>query len=714
MQPVSHSDYVLQQLCSQLEYGFLCDCSIAVGDVHFRAHRVVLAACSSYFHKLFVNQPVETSQLFLSSQAVSPDHFDLILQLMYTGRLESSPSNPEQFKASLNFLKLYNAAHFCGTTTAAAVGERENEEGVPLASGSSKNNPMVFGVQLCQDKNTSMEAPVISRPPVGPNHLASVSIKPEVPEDMPELQTFLCHHCGLDFEEQASLRDHLQLHAKKPFHCPLCGLAFESAQGLQEHVSGCLHGMQEQVQSRAPEVKQEVELAERFEGDGCCQGREAASKDLGPGLKMPKVEYADEPPLLLGLSGVTVVRVGGEDADVTPPQSYDGQAEDYELEEGEVRFPGDDDLVLENASDDGSFSSSDSSLDADSAGEDSARTELSEDEATPCGTGPKAPPPTPSAGGGQPACHVSRRSGKVWRCQACEGCRPSEERSRGLPGNRTGSQLGATRGRMRKNAVATRSSSRRGVPEGSGRNGPCHACHDSGGRQQDTRQLPDWEKMQAVERTLAKGAKVPVSSRNKRGPVASVGGKARNHHRKPRHKKDAEAFEGKQRRFAKAPGKRKHNGLREHFCAVCGKGFLQRGHLTEHMATHNKAKQFSCQVCGREFLRERELRLHVAMHTGDARYECQVCGRGSYRKHNHLRHMACHLSQGQAICQVCFEIFRNEADLERHLEIHLYPCVACGEKFKLKKDMVTHVTSCWMKKLLDEELEKSADQGDED
>ncbi|XP_041035149.1 zinc finger and BTB domain-containing protein 1-like [Carcharodon carcharias] len=706
MQSVSHSEHVLQQLCSQLEYGFLCDCSIVVGDVHFRAHRVLLAACSSYFHKLFVNRPGEAQQVFLSSQAVSPDHFDLILQLMYTGRLESPPSDPERFRASLHFLKLYNAAWFPGAVAPTAAGEREGEGEVPLASG--KRSPLVFGVELHQDKNPPAEA---STSPANHSGQAPVSIKAESPESAPESQAFLCHHCGLAFEEQRSLSNHLQLHAEKPFHCPLCGLAFEGTQLLQEHITGCLRrqGEEEEEESRkaeerwslAPEVKREAEPAE---GHGS-EGPEATYKVAGSGLEKPKVEDPEEEeeqqqqPLVLELSGVTVVRVGGEDAGVSPPGSF-GQAEDYELEEGEVRFPGDDDLVLENGSDDGSFSSSDSSLDGDSEG--SALTELSDDEGAPGGVGTKAPPTPPSTRGGQPAyrpCSIfgaekrpaSRRRGKAWHCQACEGCRSSEEQPRGPPGR---GRLGASRGEGWKNAVSTASASRRCPPECSGRNGPCHIS------QQRNRQGPGWERVQGAGRAMAKGAKVPARSHSKKGAAGK-------HFRVPRHKKGTEALEEQQRRFTKTASSRKCGRLK-HCCEFCGKGFLQPGHLTEHMATHSKAKQFPCQLCGQKFLRERELRLHVAIHTSDARYECQVCGQGSYHKRSHLRHMACHLSQGQALCQVCFEIFRDAVELERHLESHLHPCGACGEKFKLKKDMVTHATSCWTKKLLDSELDKSS------
>ncbi|XP_078097847.1 uncharacterized protein LOC144511402 [Mustelus asterias] len=706
MQPVSHSEHVLQQLCSQLEYGFLCDCSITVGDVHFRAHRVVLAACSSYFHKLFVNRPAEASQVVLSSQAVSPDHFDLILQLMYTGSLVSSPADPERFSASLNFLKLYNAACFPGP---AAQRERQSQEGA--RPDPDKNDPLQFGVELRQDKCS----PVETEAPPAPQHCRGpVSVKAESPEGALESQALLCHHCGLAFAGQQGLSEHLQLHAEKPFSCPLCGLAFECTQRLPAHVASCLRRRQEAEESLrretedrwtlAPEVKREAEPPERLGGDGgpdCCGA--AAYED--PGLAKPKVEDPTEEqgqeqipssPLVLELSGLTVVRVGGEreacgerEVCALPPQPFE-QAEDYELEEGEVRFPGDDDLVLENASDGSLFSSSDSSLDSESSG----LTELSGDEGPPSGAGPTAFPAPPTTGPpdyhtcdvfGTEERQASRRRSKARRCQACDGCRPSEKAAGGQPG------VGGGAG-QKKAAL------RRWMPECSGRNG---ACPERG--QRPGLQGPGWERR--AQGALSGRAKVPASGgAGKKGAEAAPGKLLRT----PNPKKGAKAAEGKQRHPGKkaAPppaASRKRSRHLKHFCEVCGKRFAKQSRLANHTATHRK--QLTCQVCGQEFPWERDLRHHLAQHTNEARYECRLCGHRNYRKHSHLRHMTCHLTPGQALCQICFEILQSE-DLERHMESHHHLCEGCGEKFKLKRDLVKHSTSCWSKRLLDSELDK--------
>ncbi|XP_064195643.1 zinc finger and BTB domain-containing protein 1-like isoform X1 [Anguilla rostrata] len=101
----NHSEHVLQQLNNQREWGFLCDCSVAVGDVDFRAHKAVLAACSSYFRMMFIKD--QRARLDLSNMPVSAECFDLILQLMYLGRTLTEPGDFEELKVAMAYLQMY-------------------------------------------------------------------------------------------------------------------------------------------------------------------------------------------------------------------------------------------------------------------------------------------------------------------------------------------------------------------------------------------------------------------------------------------------------------------------------------------------------------------------------------------------------------------------------------------------------------------------------
>ncbi|KAG2469339.1 ZBTB1 protein, partial [Polypterus senegalus] len=134
--------------------------------------------------------------------------------------------------------------------------------------------------------------------------------------------------------------------------------------------------------------------------------------------------------------------------------------------------------------------------------------------------------------------------------------------------------------------------------------------------------------------------------------------------------------------------------VRNHICNVCGKAFLQRGHLTEHEATHSNIRRFSCSTCGKKFIRNRELKIHEARHEGQATYHCQFCGHASYRKSGHYHHLITHLTKPQVICQTCFHICDTPMLLKEHELEHRHTCERCGVKFRLKKELLTHYDSC--------------------
>ena len=58
-----HKTLFLKTLNEQRLEGEFCDIAIVVEDVKFRAHRCVLAACSTYFKKLFKKLEVDSSSV---------------------------------------------------------------------------------------------------------------------------------------------------------------------------------------------------------------------------------------------------------------------------------------------------------------------------------------------------------------------------------------------------------------------------------------------------------------------------------------------------------------------------------------------------------------------------------------------------------------------------------------------------------------------------
>ncbi|XP_072594744.1 zinc finger and BTB domain-containing protein 24 isoform X6 [Vulpes vulpes] len=103
----THSDTVLASLEDQRKKGFLCDITLIVENVHFRAHKALLAASSEYFSMMFAEEG-EIGQSIYMLEGMVADTFGVLLEFIYTGCLQASEKSTEQILATAQFLKVYD------------------------------------------------------------------------------------------------------------------------------------------------------------------------------------------------------------------------------------------------------------------------------------------------------------------------------------------------------------------------------------------------------------------------------------------------------------------------------------------------------------------------------------------------------------------------------------------------------------------------------
>lgn len=85
MQYSHHCEHLLERLNKQREAGFLCDCTIVIGEFQFKAHRNVLASFSEYFGAIY--RSTSENNVFLDQSQVKADGFKKLLEFIYTGTL---------------------------------------------------------------------------------------------------------------------------------------------------------------------------------------------------------------------------------------------------------------------------------------------------------------------------------------------------------------------------------------------------------------------------------------------------------------------------------------------------------------------------------------------------------------------------------------------------------------------------------------------------
>uniref|UniRef100_A0A3B3HPD7 Zinc finger and BTB domain containing 25 n=2 Tax=Oryzias latipes TaxID=8090 RepID=A0A3B3HPD7_ORYLA len=135
MEVSSHSLFLLQQLNVQREFGFLCDCTVAIGNVYFKAHRAVLAAFSNYFKMIFIHQSSECIKI--QPTDIQPDVFSYLLHIMYTGMCPKQPVDQSRLQEGIKFLHAYQLCRKPGEATADAAADAvrmSNLYGIQISS----------------------------------------------------------------------------------------------------------------------------------------------------------------------------------------------------------------------------------------------------------------------------------------------------------------------------------------------------------------------------------------------------------------------------------------------------------------------------------------------------------------------------------------------------------------------------------------------------
>ncbi|NXF38055.1 BACH1 protein, partial [Nyctibius bracteatus] len=107
-----HSTNVLLSLDDQRKQDILCDVTILVEDQRFRAHKAVLAACSSYFLSRIVGQ-VDADLIITLPEEVTLKGFSPLLQFAYTAKLILNKDNVSEVCKCAEFLGVHNIEESC-------------------------------------------------------------------------------------------------------------------------------------------------------------------------------------------------------------------------------------------------------------------------------------------------------------------------------------------------------------------------------------------------------------------------------------------------------------------------------------------------------------------------------------------------------------------------------------------------------------------------
>lgn len=101
--PASQADLVFADFFNFKKSGEFTDFTITVSGKEFKIHKMVLAAQSSVFKKMFTDDAEEAVQSFSGIKNFSVETFEAFLDFFYTGKVDGSVKPLEMFQLAFEF-----------------------------------------------------------------------------------------------------------------------------------------------------------------------------------------------------------------------------------------------------------------------------------------------------------------------------------------------------------------------------------------------------------------------------------------------------------------------------------------------------------------------------------------------------------------------------------------------------------------------------------
>ena len=164
-----------------------------------------------------------------------------------------------------------------------------------------------------------------------------------------------------------------------------------------------------------------------------------------------------------------------------------------------------------------------------------------------------------------------------------------------------------------------------------------------------------------------------------------------------------------------------HSEERAYQCH-CGMTFKTRNNLRRHRAVHsgivgknksrlipanenetetNLKKKHVCDICGKRYITKSKLEEHIAAHQNLRSYICDVCGEGFNSKYGLESHSYTHTDDRPEVCDLCGKCFKSSRSLRIHIKTHQskdvenkpsrFTCPSCNKVFKGRGALYYHI-----------------------
>ncbi|KAI5635939.1 zinc-finger double domain-containing protein [Phthorimaea operculella] len=148
---------------------------------------------------------------------------------------------------------------------------------------------------------------------------------------------------------------------------------------------------------------------------------------------------------------------------------------------------------------------------------------------------------------------------------------------------------------------------------------------------------------------------------------------------------------------------RNHHSGERPSCDQCGKSFINKDSLAEHIQIHQGIKNYSCGTCGKRFRTRTQIKHHQLKHSDAREHYCVECDtrfKSAHSLRQHLQKSVKHKDKHSMkfACDRCDKRFDTQARLQHHISIHHegirpHRCEVCGATLATPGSLNKHLQS---------------------
>ena len=236
----AYSDHLREKLNEMLKTNELTDVTLVCDDKkQFKAHRIILSACSEVFKSIIHHLPLNSSVIYL--KGIQHQEMQSILEFLYLGEATLDEERMTEFLNVAKNLEIKEIGKIDAgfdDKNASLYDEPEmSAYHIDEDTGPVYDNPPDLKVyQKNVDTKANIEADSDEHSPVK-QLTPSQEIKDSSNESKIDEEKFSCNQCANQFASKSGLRTHIKsIHDGARYECKLCDEQYNIRSSLRRHV----------------------------------------------------------------------------------------------------------------------------------------------------------------------------------------------------------------------------------------------------------------------------------------------------------------------------------------------------------------------------------------------------------------------------------------------------------------------------------------------